>query len=37
VADAMIAFRVANQQLLRSIIPLSEGRLFGIMPERWAR
>ena len=33
VRDAMIAFsRGKTKQLLRSIIPLSEGRLFGIMP-----
>ena len=33
VRDAMIAFsRGKTRQLLRSIIPLSEGRLFGIMP-----
>src|SRR5437660_2322978 len=33
VRDAMIAFsRGETKQLLRSIIPLSEGRLFGIMP-----
>src|SRR4051812_25917744 len=33
VRDAMIAFsRGETRQLLRSIIPLSEGRLFGIMP-----
>jgi ornithine cyclodeaminase/alanine dehydrogenase-like protein (mu-crystallin family) len=33
VRDAMIAFsRGATRQLLRSIIPLSEGRLFGVMP-----
>ncbi|PYV62019.1 MAG: ornithine cyclodeaminase, partial [Acidobacteria bacterium] len=32
VRDAMIAFsRGETKQLLRSIIPLSEGRLFGIM------
>jgi ornithine cyclodeaminase/alanine dehydrogenase-like protein (mu-crystallin family) len=31
--DAMIAFsRGETRQLLRSIIPLSEGRLFGVMP-----
>ena len=33
VRDAMIAFsKGETKQLLRSIIPLSEGRLFGIMP-----
>jgi len=33
VRDAMIAFsRGETKQLLRSIIPLSEGRFFGIMP-----
>jgi ornithine cyclodeaminase/alanine dehydrogenase-like protein (mu-crystallin family) len=33
VRDAMIAFsRGETQQLLRSIIPLGEGRLFGVMP-----
>jgi ornithine cyclodeaminase/alanine dehydrogenase-like protein (mu-crystallin family) len=33
VRDAMIAFsRGETKQLLRSMIPLSEGRLFGIMP-----
>jgi ornithine cyclodeaminase len=33
VRDAMIAFsRGETKQLLRSIIPLSEGRMFGIMP-----
>jgi ornithine cyclodeaminase/alanine dehydrogenase-like protein (mu-crystallin family) len=33
VREAMIAFsRGETKQLLRSIIPLSEGRLFGIMP-----
>ena len=33
VREAMIAFsRGGTRQLLRSIIPLSEGRLFGIMP-----
>jgi ornithine cyclodeaminase/alanine dehydrogenase-like protein (mu-crystallin family) len=33
VRDAMIAFsRGETKQLLRSIIPLSQGRLFGIMP-----
>jgi ornithine cyclodeaminase len=33
VRDAMIAFsRGETRQLLRSIIPLSQGRLFGIMP-----
>ena len=33
VRDAMVAFsRGETKQLLRSIIPLSEGRLFGIMP-----
>ena len=33
VRDAMIAFyRGQTKQLLRSIIPLSEGRLFGVMP-----
>jgi ornithine cyclodeaminase/alanine dehydrogenase-like protein (mu-crystallin family) len=33
VRDAMIAFsQGTTKQLLRSIIPLSEGRLFGIMP-----
>ncbi len=33
VRDAMIAFsRGETRQLLRSIIPLSEGRLFGVMP-----
>lgn len=33
IRDAMIAFsRGETKQLLRSIIPLSEGRLFGIMP-----
>jgi ornithine cyclodeaminase len=33
VRDAMIAFsRGETRQLLRSIIPLAEGRLFGIMP-----
>jgi len=33
VRDAMIAFsRGETKQLLRSVIPLSEGRLFGIMP-----
>jgi ornithine cyclodeaminase len=33
VRDAMIAFsRGKTKQLLRSIIPLSEGRLFGVMP-----
>jgi ornithine cyclodeaminase/alanine dehydrogenase-like protein (mu-crystallin family) len=31
--DAMIAFsRGETKQLLRSILPLSEGRLFGVMP-----
>src|SRR6202011_1251030 len=31
--DAMIAFsKGETKQLLRSIIPLSEGRLFGVMP-----
>lgn len=31
--DAMIAFsRGETRQLLRSILPLSEGRLFGVMP-----
>lgn len=33
VRDAMIAFsRGETKQLLRSIIPLSEGRMFGVMP-----
>jgi ornithine cyclodeaminase/alanine dehydrogenase-like protein (mu-crystallin family) len=33
VREAMIAFsRGETRQLLRSIIPLSEGRLFGVMP-----
>jgi ornithine cyclodeaminase len=33
VRDAMITFsRGATRQLLRSIIPLGEGRLFGVMP-----
>ncbi len=33
VRDAMIAFsRGETKQLLRSILPLSEGRLFGVMP-----
>jgi len=33
VRDAMIAFsRGETRQLLRSIIPLAEGRMFGIMP-----
>src|ERR1700722_10904904 len=33
VRDAMIAFsRGETRQLLRSIIPLGEGRLFGLMP-----
>jgi ornithine cyclodeaminase/alanine dehydrogenase-like protein (mu-crystallin family) len=33
VRDAMIAFsRGETKQLLRSIIPLSEGRFFGVMP-----
>jgi ornithine cyclodeaminase len=33
VRDAMIAFsRGETKQLLRSIIPLSDGRMFGIMP-----
>jgi ornithine cyclodeaminase/alanine dehydrogenase-like protein (mu-crystallin family) len=33
VRDAMIAFsRGKTRQLLRSIIPLGEGRLFGVMP-----
>ena len=33
VRDAMIAFsRGDTRQLLRSIVPLSEGRMFGIMP-----
>jgi ornithine cyclodeaminase len=33
VRDAMIAFsRGETKQLLRSVIPLSEGRLFGVMP-----
>jgi ornithine cyclodeaminase/alanine dehydrogenase-like protein (mu-crystallin family) len=33
VRDAMIAFSQGEtKQLLRSIIPLSEGRLFGVMP-----
>src|SRR5271155_511441 len=33
VRDAMIAFsRGQTKQLLRSIIPLSEGRMFGVMP-----
>src|SRR5215471_6975654 len=33
VRQAMIAFsKGETKQLLRSIIPLSEGRLFGIMP-----
>lgn len=33
VRDAMIAFsKGETQQLLRSIIPLAEGRMFGIMP-----
>jgi ornithine cyclodeaminase len=33
VRDAMIAFsKGETKQLLRSIIPLSEGRLFGVMP-----
>src|SRR6266481_9783505 len=33
VRDAMVAFsRGETKQLLRSIIPLGEGRLFGIMP-----
>jgi ornithine cyclodeaminase/alanine dehydrogenase-like protein (mu-crystallin family) len=33
VRDAMIAFsKGVTKQLLRSVIPLSEGRLFGVMP-----
>src|SRR5580698_10648088 len=33
VRDAMIAFsRGETRQLLRSMIPLAEGRLFGVMP-----
>jgi ornithine cyclodeaminase/alanine dehydrogenase-like protein (mu-crystallin family) len=33
VRDAMVAFsRGETKQLLRSIIPLSDGRLFGVMP-----
>src|SRR5277367_4825031 len=33
VRDAMIAFsRGETRQLLRSIIPLADGRLFGVMP-----
>src|SRR5580693_8019491 len=33
VREAMIAFsRGETKQLLRSIVPLSEGRLFGVMP-----
>ncbi|MBS0384850.1 MAG: ornithine cyclodeaminase family protein [Proteobacteria bacterium] len=33
VRDAMIAFSMGEtKQLLRSILPLSEGRLFGVMP-----
>ena len=33
VRDAMIAFsKGETNQLLRSIIPLPEGRLFGVMP-----
>jgi ornithine cyclodeaminase len=33
VRDAMIAFsRGETKQLLRSVLPLSEGRLFGVMP-----
>src|ERR1700687_4162345 len=33
VRDAMIAFsKGETRQLLRSILPLSEGRLFGVMP-----
>lgn len=33
VRDAMIAFsRGDSRQLLRSILPLSEGRFFGVMP-----
>jgi ornithine cyclodeaminase/alanine dehydrogenase-like protein (mu-crystallin family) len=33
VRDAMIAFsKGETKQLLRSVIPLSEGRLFGVMP-----
>jgi ornithine cyclodeaminase/alanine dehydrogenase-like protein (mu-crystallin family) len=33
VRDAMIAFsRGETKQLLRSIVPLSDGRLFGVMP-----
>jgi len=33
VRDAMIAFsRGETKQLLRSILPLSEGRVFGVMP-----
>ena len=33
VRDAMVAFsRGETRQLLRSIIPLGEGRLFGVMP-----
>jgi hypothetical protein len=33
VRDAMIAFsRGDTNELLRSIIPLSDGRMFGIMP-----
>ena len=33
VRDAMIAFsRGETRQLLRSIIPLADGRMFGIMP-----
>ena len=33
VRDAMIAFSTGEtKQLLRSILPLSEGRLFGVMP-----
>ena len=33
VRDAMIAFsRGETRQLLRSIIPLADGRMFGVMP-----
>ncbi len=33
VREAMIAFSAGEtKQLLRSILPLSEGRLFGVMP-----
>src|ERR1700733_15780307 len=33
VRDAMIAFsKGATKQTLRSVIPLSDGRLFGVMP-----